>query len=218
MSNAAARNAAGRRFPRLHVIVDTVAHAEAALRGGAPAIQVRLKTGTDRERYAATAAIADRCAAADALCVVDDRVDLALAAGAGGVHVGADDLPVDAVRRIGGPGLIVGATARDPEAARARVADGADYLGVGPAYATTSKTGLPDPLGPSRVGEVARAAAVPVLAIAGITAARVPELLAEGVAGVAVIGAVTRAADPPGAVRDLLAVIGAAPLAGQGER
>jgi len=199
--------ASGRRFPRLHVIVDSVPLAEAALAGGAPAVQVRLKSGTDRERYATTAAIARRCAEAGALCVVDDRVDLALAAGAGGVHVGAEDLPVDAVRRVAGPGLIVGATARDPEAARARVAEGADYLGVGPAYATTSKNGLPDPLGPGRVGQVARAAGVPVLAIAGITAERVPVLLAEGVTGVAVIGAVTRAADPPAAVREFLRVL-----------
>lgn len=196
--------ASGRRFPRLHVIVDSVTHAEAALAGGAPAVQVRLKSGTDRVRYEISAEIARRCARAGALCVVDDRVDLALAAGAGGVHVGADDLPVDAVRRVAGPDLIIGATARDPEAARARVAEGADYLGAGPTYATTSKDGLPDPLGPQRVGEVARSVAVPVLAIAGITAGRVPALLAEGVAGVAVIGAVTRAADPPAAVREFL--------------
>lgn len=200
MNDAASK----RRFPRLHVIVDAVPLAEAALAGGAPAVQVRLKSGTDRERFATTAAIARLCADAGALCVVDDRVDLALAAGAGGVHVGADDLPVPEVRRVAGPDVLVGATARDPDAARARVADGADYLGVGPTYATTSKDGLPDPLGPARVGEVARAVDVPVLAIAGITAAHVPGLLSEGVTGVAVIGAVTRAADPPGAVREFL--------------
>lgn len=192
------------RFPRLHVIVDSVAHAEAALAGGVPAVQVRLKSGTDRARYEITAEIVRRCARAGALCVVDDRVDLALAAGAGGVHVGADDLPVDAVRKVAGPDLLVGATARDPDAARARIADGADYLGVGPTYATTSKDGLPDPLGPARVGEVARSVDVPVLAIAGITAGHVPGLLSEGVTGVAVIGAVTRAADPPAAVREFL--------------
>lgn len=199
------------RFPRLHVIVDSVPIAEAALAGGAPAVQVRLKSGTDRERYAMTTAIVRRCADAGALCVVDDRVDLALAAGAGGVHVGADDLPVDAVRRLAGRELIVGATARDPEAARARVADGADYLGVGPTYATASKDGLPAPLGSARVGAVARAVPVPVLAIAGITADHVPGLLAEGVTGVAVIGAVTRAPDPPAAVRAFLAALSASP-------
>lgn len=202
---------AGRPFPRLHVIVDSVTLAEAALRGGAPAVQVRVKTGTDRQRYAIVAAVAGRCAAAGALCVVDDRVDLALAAGAGGVHVGADDLPVDAVRRAAGPDMVVGATARDPEAARARVAEGADYLGTGPTYATTSKDGLPDPLGPARVGAVARSVDVPVIAIAGITVARVPEVLAEGVTGVAVIGAVTRAPHPPTAVRDLLSTLAAVP-------
>lgn len=192
---------------RLHVIVDTVAAAQAALDGGARAVQVRLKTGTDRERYETSAAIAAYCAAAGALCVVDDRVDLALAAGAGGVHVGAEDLPVAAARRVAGPGFVLGATARDPDTARAHVAAGADYLGAGPAYPTASKDGLPAPLGPARVGAVARAVDVPVLAIAGITAERVPELLTRGVWGVAVIGAVTRAADPARAVAGLLHVI-----------
>ncbi|TFV81185.1 thiamine phosphate synthase, partial [Blastococcus sp. CT_GayMR20] len=84
------------------------------------------------------------------------------------------------------------------------VAEGADYLGVGPAYPTTTKTGLPDALGPARIGAVAAAVPVPIIAIGGITAERVSDLLAAGAAGVAVVGAVSGAADPTEATRRLL--------------
>jgi thiamine-phosphate pyrophosphorylase len=131
-------------------------------------------------------------------------VDVALAAGAAGTHVGADDLPVDAVRRIAGPGHLIGGTARDPLRAVELVAAGADYLGVGPAYPTPTKSGLPAPLGPSGVAAVARAVRVPVIAIGGVTAGRIPELLAAGARGVAVVAAVSEAADPAAATRKLL--------------
>jgi thiamine-phosphate pyrophosphorylase len=196
------------RVGRLHVLVDSVALAEAALAGGAPTLQVRVKDGTDRERCAIVAAVAERCRAAGAQCIVDDRADFAVAAGAEGVHVGATDLPVDAVRRIVGPDLIVGGTVRDPAAARRAVELGADYLGVGPTYATSSKDGLPAPLGPSGVAAVAAAVDVPVVAIAGITVERVPEVLAAGAWGVAVIGAVSRAVDPVVATRALVEAVG----------
>lgn len=194
-------------FPRLHVLVDSVRLAEAALAGGAPAIQVRCKDGTDRRRLALVGAIADRCAAAGALCLINDRVDLALAADADGVHVGAEDLPVEVVRRRLPADFVVGGTARDPDTARRLVAEGATYLGVGPTYPTSSKTGLPGPIGLAGVAAVARAVDVPVIAIAGITAARVPEVLAAGAHGVAVIGAVAGAPDPVAATAELVAVL-----------
>jgi len=84
------------------------------------------------------------------------------------------------------------------------VVAGADYLGVGPAFVTATKSGLPDPIGPAGVGAVARAVPVPVIAIGGVTADRVPALLAEGAYGVAVVGAVVDAADPAAATRSLL--------------
>lgn len=192
------------RIGRLHVLVDTVALAEAALAGGAPTLQVRVKHGDDRVRFAVVAAVVERCRSAGAACIVDDRADMAVAAGAHGVHVGATDLPVDAARRVVGPDLVVGATVRDPAAAARAVQLGADYLGVGPTYATATKDGLPGPLGPTGVGRVASAVGVPVVAIAGITSERVPEVLAAGAWGVAVIGAVSRAADPVAATRALL--------------
>src|SRR5690606_15555463 len=114
----------------------------------------------------------------------NDRLHVALAVGAAGGHVGADDLPVDAARRVLGPTAILGATCREPAGATAAVAAGASYLGVGPAYPTATKTGLPDALGPAGVAAVAAAVPqTPVIAIGGITADRVAPLLAAGAYG-----------------------------------
>ena len=195
------------RLGRLHVLVDSLLVAEAALEAGAPTLQVRLKSGVDADRYRLCLAIVERCRAAGATCLVNDRADLAVAVGADGVHVGAEDLPVAAVRRVVGPDALVGGTARDPVTARRLVDEGASYLGVGPTFATASKTGLPDPIGPDGVAAVAAAVDVPVIAIAGITAATVEEVLATGAFGVAVIGAVAEAIDPHVATHDLLVAV-----------
>ncbi|HEY8473873.1 MAG TPA: thiamine phosphate synthase [Natronosporangium sp.] len=197
---------------RLHLITDTrpgrdaVAVAAAALAAGAPVIQVRVADdATDREAYELAARIKALCDQHGATCLVNDRLHVALAVGADGAHVGADDLPVDAARRVLGPTAVLGATCRDPASARAAVAAGASYLGVGPAYRTSTKDGLPEPLGPAGIGAVAAAVPeTPVIAIGGVTADRVPPLLAAGAYGVAVIGAVSGAPDPAAAVRDLL--------------
>lgn len=199
---------------RLHVLTDTragraaVQVTAAALAAGAPVVQVRAKGLTDRELYDFAGRVAALCAQAGALCVVDDRPDVALAVGAGGTHLGAHDLPLGAARRVVGPAHLLGGTAREAVLAAELVAAGADYLGVGPSYDTTTKTDLPAALGPAGVAEVARAVQVPVIAIGGVTAARVPELLAAGAWGVAVVGAVSGAADPAAAVRGILAALG----------
>lgn len=179
----------------------------AALSAGAPVLQVRAKGVTDRAYFDFAARVAGMCAQAGALCVVNDRPDVALAVGAGGTHLGAEDLPLHAARRVVGAGHVVGGTTRAPAAARALVAQGADYLGVGPVHATSTKDGLPGPLGPEGVAAVAAAVDVPVLAIGGVTAACVPALLAAGAHGVAVVGAVSDAADPAAAVRALLELL-----------
>jgi thiamine-phosphate pyrophosphorylase len=200
---------------RLHVLVDTVALAEAALEGGAPTLQVRIKSGIDRHRFETVAAIAERCRDAGATCLVNDRADFAVAAGAHGVHVGAEDLSVAAVRRVVGSDMIVGGTARDPVTALRLVEAGASYLGVGPTYATSSKDGLPRPLGPGGIRAVARAVSVPVIAIAGITAERVPEVFAAGAWGVAVIGAVAASEDPHLATNELVRAVAVATTPGR---
>jgi thiamine-phosphate pyrophosphorylase len=195
------------RLGRLHVLVDSLIVAEAALEAGAPTLQVRLKTGTDHDRYRLALAIAERCRAAGATCLVNDRVDLAAAVEADGVHVGAEDLPVEAARRVLGPGALIGGTARDPATGRRLVAEGASYLGVGPTFTTSSKPGLPEPIGVEGVRSVAAAVEVPVVAIAGITADTVDAVLATGAWGVAVIGAIAQAPDPHVATHDLMMAV-----------
>jgi thiamine-phosphate pyrophosphorylase len=198
---------------RLHVITDTRSGRDplgvvtAALDAGAPVIQLRAKTLPDRVAYELGSRVAGLCAARAACCIVNDRVDLAVAVGADGVHVGAVDLPVPVVRDLLGDHRVLGATARDPETARRHEAAGATYLGVGPAYTTGSKDGLPAPLGPKGVERIAAAVNIPVIAVAGVTAERVPELLAAGAYGVAVISAVSDAADSRAATGELLAAL-----------
>nr|WP_250029314.1 thiamine phosphate synthase [Actinoplanes maris] len=178
----------------MHIVTDSLDVIRGVLGHGPVAVQVRVKSH-DREAYALTVAALELCRPAGALCLVDDRVGVALAAGADGVHVGADDLPVAAARRALGPSAILGATCRNPADARAAVAAGATYLGVGPAFATSSKTGLPDPIGPAGVAAVTGAVpGTPVIAIAGITPERVGLLDCHGVAAISAV-----AGDPAGA-------------------
>jgi thiamine-phosphate pyrophosphorylase len=203
--------------PRLHVIIDQGPAADgldvarAALIGGAPLLQVRAKGLGDRVRLTAAAAVVTMVHQHGSLVVVNDRADVCVAAGADGVHGGADDLPVPALRSVVGPGRLVGGTARAPDTARALEAAGADYVGVGPVYATGSKDGLPEPIGPAMVASVAAAVSVPVIAIAGITVGRVAEVIDAGAHGVAVIGAVAGAPDPAEATRALLDALGEVP-------
>jgi thiamine-phosphate pyrophosphorylase len=179
----------------------------AALDAGAPVIQLRAKGLRDRDLYELGSRVVGECASRGAWCIVNDRVDIALAVGANGVHVGSDDLPVPVARDLIGDIRVLGATARDPETARRHEAAGATYLGVGPAFSTGSKDGLPTALGPEGIARVAAAVSIPVIAVAGVTASRVPELLAAGAFGVAVISAVSEADDPGAATKGLLTAL-----------
>ncbi|MFD6564512.1 thiamine phosphate synthase [Micromonospora profundi] len=198
---------------RLHLITDTrpgqdpltVVRAALTAARADLVVQVRVEdSATDREAYDLACRVLALCTPCGATCLVNDRLHVALAVGAAGGHVGADDLPVAAGRRVLGPTGVLGATARVPETAIAAIAAGADYLGVGPCHATTTKTGLPDPIGPAGVRAVVDAVDVPVIAIGGVTAARVPALRDAGAYGVAVVGAVSAAADPAQATAELL--------------
>lgn len=190
-------------FPRVHVITDDIDVVRGVARPGV-AVQIRVKSN-DSSAYALTVAALRICREAGAMCLVNDRIGVALAAGADGVHVGADDLPVDAARRVLGPDLVVGATCRTPESARAAVAAGATYLGVGPAFETSTKDGLPPPLGPDRIAVVAAAVpGTPVLAIGGIGLDRAP-LFAGRVHGIAAVAAFAK--DPEAAAAGFLAAL-----------
>lgn len=204
----------GLTLPRLHVITPAgepalaVAAVDHALAAGAPLVQLRVKGGTDRRWWQLAAELVMRCQDAGVALVVNDRVDIAAAVGADGVHLGADDLPLAAARAILGPRSLIGATCRDVECARQAEAEGADYLGVGPAFATSTKVGLPEALGPAGVGQVAAAVGVPVIAIGGVDGQRARTLMDAGAWGVAVCGAVFGGSDPRGAIESMVVAVG----------
>lgn len=206
-------------LPRLHVITDARAGhdpvavvaavidaAESLSLSHEVAVQVRVEDDvSDRAAYELAVAIREICAPLGVMCLVNDRLHVALAVGADGGHVGAEDLPVIAARNVLGAGRVLGATCRDAAAARAARRAGATYLGVGPAFATTTKAGLPPPLGVAALGEVARAVPdTPIVAIGGVTVDNAAELVRAGAHGVAVVGAVAHAPDPGRATEDLL--------------
>jgi thiamine-phosphate pyrophosphorylase len=206
-------------FPHLHLITGgqdplaaVAAAVAAASRLGATdrlAIQVRVEDDvTDRDAYELADAVLELCRPHGVLCLVNDRLHVALAVGADGGHVGAADLPVAAARRVLGSSAMLGATCRDADAARAARRAGASYLGVGPAFATTTKTGLPDPLGVDAIGVVAAAVPdTPIVAIGGVTAKNAAGLRAAGAAAVAVVGAIMNATDPLRATEELLEAV-----------
>ncbi|MEQ7125694.1 thiamine phosphate synthase [Actinopolymorpha sp. B11F2] len=195
-------------LPRFHCITNSATlngqPIEAVVDAGVDAIQVRAKNLTDRELLDLTAEVVARVADR-AKVIVNDRLDVALAAGADGVHVGLDDLPVWHARRLAPAGFLVGGTCRHAEHARQVKAEGADYVGVGPIYLTTSKQGLPDPIGLHTLADVAKV--LPAIAISGITLDRVPEVMRAGAYGVAVIAALAQADDPGAAAAEIAAAI-----------
>lgn len=197
-----------RAVPRLFCLVapgDDLALLPDLARAGVDGFQVRAKEGTDREVLALTELVIGAVRPFAATVVVDDRLDVALAAGADGVHLGADDLPVAAARRLA-PDLVVGATCRSRADVERAAAAGATYAGLGPVWATTSKAGLPDPLGPAAL--TAAAGLLPLVAIGGVTAARAARARDAGAHGVAVIGGIWRSPDPLTAAEELVATLG----------
>jgi len=205
------------RLPPLYAIVDPLdtgrdpaALAAALLRGGARVVQLRWPGASARELLAAALAIRPLARAAGALFLVNDRPDVARAAEADGVHLGQDDLPVAAARRVLGAGRLIGVSTHDPGQARAAEAAGADYLGVGPVYATATKPDALAPRGLALVSAVRAAVRCPLVAIGGITPETAAAVRAAGADAVAMIGALVRAPDPEAAVRDVLARLSAA--------
>jgi len=191
------------RVGRLHVITDETvqrrfSHAEiaaAAAAGGADVVQYREKRPLPPALRLATARRVV-AAAGSARCVVNDDVDLARHAGAWGVHLGADDVSPAAARRSWPAAPCVGATANDLGRALYLIADGADYIGVGPVFATTSKARTAPVLGLSGLAQIAAAVERPVIAIGGIDESNIAAVLAAGAWGVAVLSAVVADADP----------------------
>ncbi len=176
------------------------------LDAGTPAIQLRDKTADSRALTTTAARLRAITKSAGAALIVNDRLDVALATGADGVHLGPDDLPLPAARDIAPPGFIIGYSTDDPEDARRAAAAGADYLGVGAVFGTRSKPGLAnEAIGPDRVRLVREASGLPCLGIGGITLQNAPAVLETG-AGIAVLSTVMSAPDPGAVVRKLLRI------------
>ena len=179
-----------------------LATVEQACRGGVTLIQLREKEAGGKEfleKALQVKKIADRY---QIPLMINDRADVALACGAAGVHVGSSDLPVAAARKILGPEKIVGATAKTLEAAKKAWLDGADYLGVGAIYhSSTKEAAVATPV--SLLKEICQAVPIPVAAIGGLNGDNIGILKGTGISGIAVVSAIMGAADPEKAASDL---------------
>ena len=183
---------------------------EAAIGGGVDAVQLREKGLDIGTRYELGRELRDLTTEAGVDLIVNDRVDLAHAIGADGVHLGQSDLPVSAAREILGPEATIGASVSTVSEARLAAITGADYLGVGAVYGTDSKPdaeSADDALGLDRLADIAAAVKLPVVAIGGVTPDNAAAAIEAGASSVAVISAVTGADDPAAAVSELRAAV-----------
>ena len=197
-------------IPRLHVVTDATLQtrfghgdlARLALAGGADCVQLREKRAwTTRALVDVAREVVAACAAVGALAVVDDRADVALAAGAPAVHLGRQDLDAGTARRILGEAAVIGGTANSyAEAARIWTTD-VDYLGVGPVYGTRSKADPAPTMGLETLARIARDCPKPIIAIGGVTPDGIPDIVRAGAHGVAVLSHVVAADRPDAATR-----------------
>jgi len=182
---------------------DPVALAQLLLEAGARILQLRLKDASSRDLLAVARAITPGCRARDAIFLVNDRVDVAMLADADGVHLGQEDLPLEAARRLLGPSRIIGISTHTVEQARTAEAGGADYIGFGGIYSGGLKN-IRHGQGPERLRTIRETVRIPIVAIGGITEATLPEVLAAGADAAAIITDVVRAPDIRAKVRNLL--------------
>lgn len=197
---------------RLHVLTDTelqqrYSHEELArlaIAGGAGVIQFRQKQGSTRQMIETARHMLAICRRHKAKLIINDRLDVALAAEADGVHLGQDDFPLAQAREILGPDKIIGGSASSVEEAALCRAGGVDYIGLGPVYPTTSKADAGPAGGLDLLRRVSREFGLPVIAIGGVNAARAAEVMGAGAHGMAVISAVCCQPDPREAAAELL--------------
>ena len=180
-----------------------------ALEGGCRWIQLRMKDASDDEVRKAAAEIQPMCKAHDAIFLLDDRVELAKELKADGVHLGKNDMPVDEARRVLGEEFIIGGTANTFEDIERLARQGADYIGCGPFRFTTTKKNLAPVIGIEGYRDIIekmKAAGIdlPVVAIGGITADDIDDILATGVRGIAVSGTVLRAENPVAMMKQII--------------
>ncbi len=186
---------------------DLVSILGGALRAGLKAIQLREKDLDARELFRLAERLLPLTRSAGAALLINDRVDVALALGADGVHLARRSLPPAEARGLLGPGKLLGISCHSLADVQEATAGGADFLVIGPIYATPSKAAYGAPLSPEILRQARAACDLPVLAIGGIKAAQVGSVLAAGADGVAVISAVMAAPDPAAATEELLAAV-----------
>ena len=186
-----------------------VAVVEAMIAGGVTTIQYREKRPDKSHRQMLTECrqIRDLTRAAGVLFIVNDYADIALLAEADGVHVGQDDLPVPELRRLLGPAKIIGLSTHTPEQAREAVALGADYIGVGPIFATQTKADVVAPVGFAYLDHVARNSPLPFAAIGGIKETNIGEVVKRGAKTVCLVTDIVGTADIAAKVRTLNRII-----------
>ena len=180
---------------------------ERALEGGVRAVQLREKdlgAGALLELARGVKRLCDRYGAE---LFINDRVDVALAADAAGVHLAANSMPVAVARRLLGPDRKIGVSTHSAAEVRSAGEAGADFVLFGPVYPTSSKLAFGDPQGPAALKAVTDAAAVPVFAIGGIKPHHIPEIKAHGTARIALISAISETPDPRAAAREMLAAL-----------
>jgi len=174
-----------------------------AIKGGITCVQLREKNCSTREFIDEARALKTLLRDTNIPLLINDRLDVALAVGADGVHLGQSDMPIADARRLLPPGAIVGISAESLEEAVTAEKEGADYIGIGPVFATRTKTDTAPPMGPDGVKKIRAAVGIPIVGIGGIGPDNVKEVIAAGADGVSVVSAIVSARDPEDAARAL---------------
>ena len=178
---------------------------EEALQGGVTLVQYRSKFKDGGPMYEEALALKALCDSYDVPLIINDRVDVALAVGAAGVHVGQDDLPCAVVRALTDDDFVIGVSAHNPEEARLAIAAGADYLGCGAVFGTATKAGV-GTLGLERLRSIRQAVSLPIVGIGGVKATNYGQVLATGANGAAIISGILAATDIGGEVAKFVRV------------
>jgi len=200
-----------KQIGQLHVLTDTVlqsrfSHLELvrmAIKGGADTIQFRQKLGATREMIEVVRQLKQLCLDSGVTLIVNDRVDVAIATEADGVHLGQNDFPIALARKLLGKSRIIGGSAATLEEAQKCLAEGADYIGFGPVYPTTSKADADPVTGIKLLKQAVEIISLPIIAIGGISVENAPEVMRAGAQGIAVISAVCCQENPEQATRAL---------------
>jgi len=200
---------------RFHVLTDTILQsnyshvdlARMAIDGGADTIQFRQKSGTTLDMFRNAEKIMKLCRGAGVTMIVDDRVDIALAVDADGVHLGQSDLPLPVARKLLGHDKLIGGSATDFDELQTVTEGDADYVGFGPVFGTLSKDNPGTPKGIEFMRQVSERSPIPVIAIGGIKLNHIRDLFATGIHGIAVISAICCDPDPAAATRKFMDII-----------